>query len=142
MKRHLLSLIAFILGFTGVCMAAFQNNIHAKISPAQEEETGWKKKAGQAVRKLVEEKLPAMQAPPPAAPPADATQLPLTPWQMGYTLAGLLAMGLGAFAWSLRQNVRLSGAAVALGVVAVAWQWALIGVMIAVAIFLLANFSP
>lgn len=71
----------------------------------------------------------------------DPRHLPLHPYQMVYTALGVVAMGLGIFAWAHKNHVRLSGGAVALGVMAVAWQWVLVGVLVAVVILIIANWG-
>ncbi len=153
--QHPLALIAFILGFLGVSMAVFQENALSVFSrppappPPVVENTGpektFKQLAAQAAKQLIEEKI-LHKAPPPKPPPAPQREsffgikgVALHPYQIAYTLIGLLAMGLGIFAWAHRYQVRLSGAAVALGIMAVAWQWVLLGIVLAVVVLILAN---
>ena len=130
--------LAFMLGLIAVSLAAFRNNFIQPPTP----ESATKRLtavAAEAASKIIEEKILHRTPSGPEAPAGDWKSLPLHPYQMIYTALGLVAIGLGAFSWSRRLAVRLAGAAIALGVVAVAWEWALIGVMIAVVIFILAN---
>lgn len=137
MFRHL-ALIAFFIGMIAVGLAAFRNNvIYGKPAPAVEQNPSWTKLASEAAKRWVEKKVRS-----PAAPPSDKRFLPLHPYEMVYTALGVVALGLGAFSWSQKRHIRLSGAAAALGIVAIAWEWALIGVLIAVALLIIANLNP
>jgi hypothetical protein len=58
-----------------------------------------------------------------------------------YAALGFLAMVLGIVSWVKKDHIRISGGAISLGLMAVAWQYVLIGVTIAIIIFILANLS-
>ncbi|MGI9204458.1 MAG: hypothetical protein ACR2Q3_10635 [Woeseiaceae bacterium] len=58
---------------------------------------------------------------------------------IAYMGFGLLALVAGIVSFVQKENHRVSGLAGALGVVAIAWEYVLIGVVIAVVLFLLAN---
>ena len=56
-----------------------------------------------------------------------------------YIALGFLALIAGIVSFVQKENHRVSGMAGALGVVAIAWEYVLIGVVVAVVLFLLAN---
>lgn len=58
-----------------------------------------------------------------------------------YSGLGLLAMILGVVSSLKQENHRFSGMAAALGVIAIGWEYVLIGLVVAVAIFLLGSFG-
>jgi hypothetical protein len=129
--RHWYSTIGLILGFVAVAIAAFES--HLVASAPKEDKRSLRELATEAGKKLLKEKVLKEEAPPP--PPK-----PFHPVKITYTVLGLAAIGFGAFSWIKKEHVRMSGGAVALGLLAVCWQWVLIGVCIAVVIFLLAQF--
>ncbi|HEX2861677.1 MAG TPA: hypothetical protein VHN79_08555, partial [Lacunisphaera sp.] len=73
--------------------------------------------------------------------PSEVPAKPFHPVRISYTLLGLAAMSLGTVSWIKKEHIRMSGGAVALGLVAICWQWVVIGVCIAAVIFVLANLS-
>lgn len=131
--RHLYSSIGLILGFVAIAIAAFESHLAAS-EPPKEDKRSLRELAGEASRKLLKEKV-LKEAP--ATPPPKRYH----PVRITYTLLGLAAMGLGTFSWIKKEHIRMSGGAAALGLLAVCWQWVLIGVCIAVVIFLVAHFS-
>ena len=58
-----------------------------------------------------------------------------------YMGLGFLALILGVVSFLQKESSRVSGMAAALGLVAVAWQYVLIGVLLAVVILILANMA-
>lgn len=58
---------------------------------------------------------------------------------LAYIGLGLLALVAGIVSFVQKENHRVSGMAGALGVVAIAWEYVLIGVIVAVVLFLLVN---
>ena len=136
MRNHI-AVIAFILGLLAVGMAAFQNNIvHAapKTENAESKRT-LKEVAADAAKKVLEEKVLHKKPPPKSV--TDPRRLPLHPYQMVFTGLGILAIGLGAFAWTQKAHTRLASSAIGLGLIAIAWEWVLIAVGIAIVIFIL-----
>ncbi len=132
MRTHI-AVIAFVFGILAVSMAAFQNNIvHAapKIVDAGSKRT-FKEVATDAAKKLLEEKVLHRK------PATDPRRLPLHPYQMIFTGLGILAIGLGAFAWTQKAHTRLAASAIGLGLVAIAWEWVLVAVGFAIVIFIL-----
>ncbi len=129
--RHRFATIGLIIGFLAVAVAAFEDHLVAPNQPP-EDKRSLGELATEAGKKLLKEKVLKEET---AEPPAK----PFHPVRIIYTLLGLAAMGLGAVSWIKKEHVRMSGGAVALGLVAVCWQWVLIGVGVAVVVFLLAN---
>lgn len=58
-----------------------------------------------------------------------------------YIGLGFLALIAGIVSFVQKENHRVSGMAGALGVVAIAWEYVLIGVVVAVVLYLLANLN-
>ncbi len=56
-----------------------------------------------------------------------------------YSILGLIALTLGVVSYLQNENHRISSSAAALGIVAIAWHYVLIGVVIAVVILLLGS---
>jgi hypothetical protein len=146
--RYPLPLLAFILAFAGVCMAAFQNNFPGQPEPEPPEPPArsWKAVASDAAKKVVEEKILGKEPPPKPEPKKKPKDdffggMPLRPYQIIYTSLGLVAIGLGSYSWTRRIQTRLCGAAVAMGLTAVAWQWALLGVGLAIALLIIAKLN-
>ncbi len=137
--KNRLAAIAFILGLVAVGMAAFQNNfVHAPPKPAaSEDKRTLKEVAAEAAKTLLEEKV--LHKDPPAKAETDPRRLPLHPYQMVFTGIGVLAIGLGVFAWTQKAHARLAASAIGLGLIAIAWEWVLIAICIAVVIFILSS---
>lgn len=138
MSKHLAA-VAFVIALIALSLAAFRNNfIHPEKTP-EPERTTLKKVVGDAAKKILEEKVLHKSPPPAVAAPSEAFRQPLHPFQMVYTSLGLVAISLGVFSWSQKQHVRLAGAATAIGIMVVCWEWTLWGVCAAVIIWILGN---
>ena len=136
-----IAVIAFVIGLLAVGMAAFQNNfVHAapKTENVEAKRT-LKEVAADAAKKVLEEKV--LHKEPPPKHVTDPRRLPLHPYQMVYTGLGILAIGLGVFAWTRKAHTRLAASAVGLGLIAIAWEWVLIAIGIAIVIFILSLLS-
>jgi len=59
-----------------------------------------------------------------------------------YAGLGLLALILGVASFTNKENTRISGLAGGLGIIAIAWEYVLIGIVIAVVIIMIAEFDP
>jgi hypothetical protein len=131
--KHLFSTFGLVLGFLAVGLAAFEAHLVASEPPKEDTRT-LRELAGEAGKRILKEKILKEE---PAAPQPK----PFNTVRIAYTGLGLMAVGLGLFSWIKKEHIRMSGGAVALGLVAICWQWVLIGVCIAVVIFLLAHLS-
>jgi hypothetical protein len=120
-RRHRYSSIGLALGFAAICVAAFESQVVASEPPKPEKRGVLEVGAGNRTLTL---KLRKEEPPPPV-------RRAFHPMRVTYTVLGLAAIGLGTFSWIKREHVRMSGGAAALGLIAVAWQWVLIGVCIA-----------
>ncbi len=129
--RHRYSLVGLILGFAAACIAAFESQLVASEPPPKQDRRGVLE-VGTGNRTLTV-KLRKEEPPPP--------RKPTSPVRVSYTLLGLAAIGLGTFSWIKKEHIRMSGGAAALGLLAVAWQWVLIGVCFAIVVLIVANFS-
>jgi hypothetical protein len=130
--RPLYSSIGLILGFIAICVAAIDSHA-ARTEPPKEEKRGGVLEIGTAKHTLTLKLRRDEQSPPPPRQ--------IQPLRITYTALGLAAIGLGTLSWIRKEHIRMSGGAAALGLLAVAWQWVLIGVCIAIVIFVLAHLS-
>jgi hypothetical protein len=132
--RYWFSTIGLLIGFLAIGLAAFQDHFVVSAPPV-ENNRSWRELASDTGKKFWKERVlkeePAKVA---ARRPA-----PFHPVRVVYTTLGLVAISLGTLSWIKKEHIRMSGGAVALGLVAICWQWVLIGVCIAFIIFLLAN---
>ena len=62
--------------------------------------------------------------------------------QLTYHGLGFIALVLGVVSFLRKESHQVAGAAGALGVIAIGWEFVLIGIIIAVVILILAYFSP
>lgn len=141
MKKHI-GTLGLIMGICAVLVAAFQNDLKQQDpQPAPKAEESLKELAIEASKKLIKEKiLNEQEAEEPAPTPVELTS-PKDNIQRLYMALGLLAMIFGVFSWIQKDHIRVSGAAISLGLVAIAWQYVLIAVFVAIIIMLIANFS-
>ncbi|MCB1226434.1 MAG: hypothetical protein KDK99_11520 [Verrucomicrobiales bacterium] len=142
--KQVIGILGLTFGVIAIGVAIFQDNLREITSPPPEERS-LKELAVSAGKKFLADKLLEDRSPP--APPEKASGLfsgisnRYDAVAMVYAVMGFAAMILGLISWIRRDHVRISGGAVALGLMAVAWQYVLVGVGIAVVIFLLANLS-
>jgi len=129
--RHKFATVGFAIGITAVGIAAFEDHLGAQ-KPGVEDARTVGQLAGEAAKRLVKERIFKVE------PQAKAPEK-FPPARVAYTLLGVAAIGLSTFSWVRREHVRLAGGAAALGLLAVCWPWVMVGVMLAVLLFLLAN---
>lgn len=138
-------IIGLVVGLIAVGIAIFQDDLFAEPEPVVEEEVSLKELALEASKKLIKEKLLKEEGEEPEPPKGKKTVLGMeieerhNGVQLTYMALGFAAMVLGTISWVKKDHIRISGGAVALGLVAVAWQYVLIGVLIAIVILVLAN---
>jgi hypothetical protein len=131
--RHLYSTLGLILGVVAIGIAAFETHLVAPKPPKEGKRT-LRELASETGKRVLKEMV-LKEEPPPPRP------MPYHPVRLAYALFGLAAMGLGTFSWIKKEHIRMSGGAAALGLLAVCWHWVLLGVCIAVVIFIVANLS-
>jgi hypothetical protein len=125
--------MGLIVGFVAVAVAAFEGHL-ITAEPRAEDRRSLRELATEAGKRILKEKI-LEEA------PADTPPKSFGPVRITYTVLGLAGMCLGAVSWIKKENIRMSGGAVAVGLVAVCWQWVLVGVCIAVVVFILAQLS-
>lgn len=141
--KHSIGIIGLVLGFLALGIAIFQEDLRPappKIEYKAVPDSSFKELAIDVSKKLIKEKLLKQEVVPqpkviaPVEKSFDVVRL-------SYMLLGFAAMVMGVISWVNKDHVRMAGGAIALGVVALAWQYILIGIAIAVIIYILANFS-
>lgn len=133
--RYWFSTIGLVIGFLAIGLAAFQDHFMAPKPPI-EDKRSWRELASEAGKKLWKQRVLKERE---ATATVTTRTAPFHPIRIVYTVLGLAAIALGTLSWIRKEHIRMSGGAVALGLVAVCWQWVLIGICIAFIIFLLAN---
>jgi hypothetical protein len=151
MKRYI-GIIGLVIGVVAVGIAIFQGNIRDVVSPPETEvqdERSIKELAVEAGKKMLVDKLREKQTDPMPQRPSlsekngffSGVSEKYDSVALVYAALGFLAMVLGIVSWVKKDHIRISGGAISLGLMAVAWQYVLIGVTIAIIIFILANLS-
>lgn len=136
-----IGIIGLIVGLIAVGLAIFQNDLRPqKPPPEPKPEPTLKELAVEAGKKVINDKILKKEDDPPPIPedPLTASHDRI---ELTYMTLGFLAMVLGVVSWVKKDHIRISGGAISLGLMAVAWQYVLIGVVIAVVILILANIS-
>jgi hypothetical protein len=131
--KHPFAVTGFTIGILAVGTAAFEQHLSSPNPREQTEDSrSVGQLAGEAAKRLLKEKF---------LKPEPQFQVPekFPPARVAYTLLGVAAIGLGTFSWVRKEHVRLASGAAALGLLAVYWPWVMVGVMLAVLLFLLAN---
>ena len=139
--KHKIGIIGLIVGLIAVGLAIFQNDLRPQQPPPEPKpEPTLKELAVEAGKKVINDKILKKEVEPPPI-----TEDPLVSShdrvELTYMILGFLAMVLGVVSWVKKDHIRISGGAISLGLMAVAWQFVLIGVVIAVVILILANIS-
>ena len=118
-----IGIIGIIVAFLGITVAIFQDDIRKTIEP---------KNAG--LRAQVLEKGNALLTG--KKETSDHDKIDYT-----YIGLGLLALVLGVISYLRKENHRISAASAALGIVAIAWHYVLIGVVISIVILVIGSVS-
>ena len=150
--REYIGVVGLVLGVIAVGIAIFQGNIRDFVSPPEPEiqdERSIKELVIGAGKKLLADKLREKQENPVMQSPAQTEKNGLFRGisdkydrvAMIYAVLGFSAMVLGVISWVKKDRIRISGGAISLGLMAVAWQYVLIGVVIAIIILLIASIS-
>lgn len=151
--RKYIGVAGLILGVIAVGVAIFQGNIRDFISPPEplvQDKRSIKELAFAAGKKVLADKLrETADGPSKPQPQVESKKDGLfvdisskyDPVSLVYALLGFAAMVLGVISWVKKDHIRISGGAISLGLMAVAWQYVLVGVTIAVIILILAILS-
>ena len=152
--RNYLSMVGLFFGATAISIAVFQESILELSNPTQpkvvqekkEKETlkGVLLEIGKEALKdkfLKKEKQKEIQKEIQKEKPKKIIKSKLiNNWvQVLYSILGLIALFCGILSWVYKDHIRLSGASIATGLIAIAWHYVLIGVCIAVVIIVLSN---
>jgi len=139
-----LGYIGIVIGIIAIAIAIFQDDLRSPApepTPVQVEEgKTLKEQAIAAGKKKLSEKLFGKKEVAPKEAEVE-TSSKRDKIEILYMSLGILALALGAFSWAKKEHHRVASAAVALGLIAVAWQFVLIGVSIAVVLYIIANFD-
>lgn len=119
-----IGLIGIVVGILGICVAIFQDDLRAQFAPETQK----------VERSVIEKGIRIFSSDPVTESRRDRIDF-------FYIGLGLLALILGVVSFVKEENHRISALAGALGVMAIAWQYVLIGVVIAAAVFLIGSFS-
>ncbi|MFT7531818.1 MAG: putative membrane protein [Gammaproteobacteria bacterium] len=123
-QKNLIGIIGIAIALVGVGVAIFQDDLRPQPTPVsiQLKDVALEKGA-QLLGIDVEEKTPS-------------------DWvRLTYFILGFLGIIMGVISWVKKENHRVSATALSLGIVAVAWQYVLIGVGFAVFIMIIGSFS-
>ena len=129
--KHSIGIIGLVIGLIAVGLAIFQDDLRPKPTLKELAVEASKKVLSENILKKGEGKESSI-----VSPPASRDGVYLS-----YMILGFIAMILGIVSWVKKDHIRISGGAISLGLMAVAWQYVLIGVAIAVVILIIANFG-
>jgi uncharacterized membrane protein YidH (DUF202 family) len=133
MKQQI-GVIGLVVGLIAVGIAIFQDDLRSGSMPEKSKESlSLTEVAVEAGKNLFKEKILKQEPASSAGQGRSRDAITLT-----YLGLGFLAIVLGVVSWVKKDHIRVSGSAVGLGLIAVAWQYVLIGVVIAVVIYFLA----
>jgi len=139
--KHKIGIIGLIVGIIAVGLAIFQNDLLPQEPPQEPKPVPTLKElAVEAGKKVINDKILKKEEDPPPVE-EDSLVSPRDRIGLTYMILGFLAMVLGIVSWVKKDHIRISGGAISLGLMAVAWQYVMIGVVIAVVILILANIS-
>lgn len=126
-KRIPIGIVGIVIGAIALFVAIFSNDIERKLYPPEEKTTtqllmdvGKTLLKSKVLKEEIEEDK-------------------LSKVDYCYMSLGFVAMIIGIISWVKKDHVRISGAAVSLGLIAVAWQYVLIAVVIAVVLIIISN---
>ena len=123
-KANRIGLIGIVIAVLGICCAIFQDDLRAQITPDSP-------KIEQSVLK---EGIRIFSS-------GDVSHDKRDVVDFIYMGMGILGLILGVISYIVKENHRIAAAAGALGVMAIAWQYVLIGVLVAVVLFFIGSFS-
>ena len=123
-ERNVIGIIGIVIALTGIAIAVFQDEMR---SPPAETSATLKSR-------VVEKSITLLGGE--VDKPAEVDAITLT-----YRGLGFLAFLFGVVSWVRKENHRISALAGALGAVAVAWEYVVIGIGIAVVVLILGAFS-
>ncbi len=126
--------IGLIIGLLALTTAVFQGDLRAAFKPANDDSL--KFLAIKAGKSLIKRKVLGQQQPDVLERVANDTHDMI---QIIYMALGLLAIIFGIISWLNKEHIRMSGVVISLGLVAIAWQYVIIAVIIAILILIISN---
>lgn len=131
--RNIFAMVGLVIGFIAIGMAAFEKHVAASEPPKEDKRT-LKELAAAVGKKLLNDQILKEEPPPPKPEP-------FRPTRIAYTFLGLVAITCGGIAWMRKENVRMAGGAISMGLIAVAWEYVLVAVGVAIFILILSAFN-
>jgi len=129
-KRIPIGIVGMVVGAIALFVAIFSNDIEKKLDPPEEKTTtqllmdvGKTLLKSKVLKEEVEE------------------EDNLSKVDYCYMSLGFVAMIIGIISWVKKDHVRISGAAVSLGLIAVAWQYVLIAVVVGVILIIISSLN-
>jgi stage V sporulation protein SpoVS len=145
LKNHVFGVVGLLIGILSISVALFQENLRETTAPPPPppEKKSIKELAINAGTNFLREKFdePAKPSPPPHKVPGAFSGIikKYDSVEFAYAGLGLIAVALGVVSWVRKEQARLASGAIALGVVAIAWHYVVIGIAIAVILFIISN---
>ena len=129
--KNYFGIIGLCIGLIAVGIAVFQDDMRPETP---EDDRTLTEIAGEATKSLIREKILKEDVEPDHKKRHD--HIAIT-----YMSLGFIALGLGVASWVRRDHMRISFAAVGLGLCAIAWEYVLVGVGVAALLIVLSLFG-
>ncbi|HED34134.1 MAG TPA: hypothetical protein ENJ08_07965 [Gammaproteobacteria bacterium] len=137
-KFKFFGISGILIGILGLTLAIFQADLNAAFAPPQAADPSLKELAIDAGKQLIQERLLGKKE----ETPPDKLITNTHNWvQIIYMAIGVIAVLLGIISWVNKEHIRVSSAAVSLGLIVAAWQYTVIAIIIAVIILLIINLA-
>ncbi|MEZ5305304.1 MAG: hypothetical protein R3F11_32380 [Verrucomicrobiales bacterium] len=133
--KHLLGIIGLVFGFAALAIAVFQHDLRPPPEPRPKPTL--KEVAAEATKHLIQEKILKEKS----GESARLGERRHDAIEITFMGLGLVAIILGTISWVRKEHIRLSSGAIALGVIAVAWEVVLLGILLGVAVVVIGYFS-
>ncbi len=135
--KNRIGIAGLAVGFVALAGAIFQNKFREATETPPEPEPTLRELAKEAGKNWLKDRIlkDEQESPPSKRVAVDQVDL-------AYMGLGLSAIILGVISWTRKENIRIAGAALSLGLVAVAWQYVLIGIGVAVVLWVFIHLWP
>ncbi len=143
LKNPVFGVVGLVMGILSISVALFQENLRETTAPPPPEKKSIKELAINAGTNYLREKFdePVKPSPPPHKVPGAFSGIikKYDSVEFVYAGLGLIAVALGVVSWVRKEQAHLASGAISLGVVAIAWQYVVIGIAIAVILWIVSN---